>query len=702
MTPRARPGGRSPALTRVAAKMSVVLRLRRGQSGQTMPLVLGICLVLTLGSMVLVQNTFQQYPIVTKDVVQHEAYRAMLAGVDEYLYSVNTNANFASCYAKYYNSGGTLVGSAPNSFSSSSLCSGIAFNTWVSVPGTASVNGPPMWFYLGTPNVNTKTGNLTMSVIGSAGYPNTYNYQTAQLVLQPLNSFLLNVLWMDKNQLDPAVLGFPSGDTCPYYWTSGSLASYSNGTYQCTNVDFATADSLTGNLYTNDTIFVCGSPTFLNAQTADPNEDWLNYGSSCSGTTPVGDAVLSSGLTKNTAYTTLSVQALPAAMATGDTLVIGYGSTTQTVTVASPGAAKSATSVPVTSFTANATYASGTQLNDNATGTWVSGAPIQPIPTDDSVLDAGATSGGCLYEGPTTITLNGTTMNVTSPNTPTGKPSGAPNTSVSNDSLNAAANTTNVCMPSSPGGSVAVPTNGIVYVEDCVNSAVCTTASPMAGTSTIDTGEEGVSTQNQNSVGDAIVQGSITNPLTIGTSNNIIIDGNLCYTDDVSGGTCTTAPTPPSTNVLGLVADNYVELSHPVNYTISHGNESITGNASTCPSGLGNGTTLCDQSNPIIDAVILALNGSFLVNYWNQGATLGTLTLNGTIDQAWRGPVATASGTTLVTGYAKSYVYDPRLAYLSPPYYLNPGTSQWGYASFNNVSGGCKMPTGQTCPTGYP
>ena len=73
----------------------------------------------------------------------------------------------------------------------------------------------------------------------------------------------------------------------------------------------------------------------------------------------------------------------------------------------------------------------------------------------------------------------------------------------------------------------------------------------MADTSTIDTGEEGVSTQNQNSVGDAIVQGSVTIPMTISTENNIIIDGNLCYTDDVSGGTCTASPASPSTNVLG-------------------------------------------------------------------------------------------------------------------------------------------------------
>ena len=282
-----------------------------------------------------------------------------------------------------------------------------------------------------------------------------------------------------------------------------------------------------------------------------------------------------------------------------------------------------ATTLHVNSFQANAGYGSGTQVNDNATGTWVSGSSLQPIPTDNSVLNSIAQAGGCLYEGPTTITLTGTTMNVTSPNTPTGKPTGAPMGSVSNDALNAAANAGNVCMPASQGGSVSVPTDGVVYVEDCLNSATCTTTSPMAPTGSIDPGEEGVSAQNQNSVGDAIVQGSVTNPMTIGAANNIVIDGNLCYTDDVSGGTCTTSPTSPSTNVLGLVADNFVELSHPMAYTTSHGNETITGNAPTCSAGLGSGTTLCDLSNPIIDAVILALKRSFLVNYWDQGSVLG-------------------------------------------------------------------------------
>ena len=42
------------------------------------------------------------------------------------------------------------------------------------------------------------------------------------------------------------------------------------------------------------------------------------------------------------------------------------------------------------------------------------------------------------------------------------------------------------------------------------------------------------------------------------------------------------------------------------------------------------------------------------------------------------------------TGYAKNYQYDPRLIYLSPPYYLNPGTSQWGFASFTGLAGSAR------------
>ena len=149
--------------------------------------------------------------------------------------------------------------------------------------------------------------------------------------------------------------------------------------------------------------------------------------------------------------------------------------------------------------------------------------------------------------------------------------------------------------------------------------------------------------------------------------------------------------------MLGLVADNYVEINHPVN----NGN-----NVSTCSQTLGAGAVNCDLSNPYIDAVVLALNHSFIVNNYNTGNGLGTINLNGTIDQDWRGPVGTFSGGGgLATGYAKNYQYDQRLIYLSPPYYLNPGTSQWGFASFTVAAGSCKLASGSpntAACTGYP
>ena len=695
--------GRTPSQNRGAwAKVARHLRMRGhgGEGGQTMPLVLGIILVLTLGTVVLVQNTFQQFPIVTQDVVQHEAYRAMQSGLNEYQYAVNANADFAACSARFVNAAGTSVGTSSLT-SSATVCSALSFGTWISVPGSGAANGPPGWFLIDDPVINVSNGTLSVHIIGAAGFKNDLNYQTAVVTMQPLNGFLLNVLWLNYDQIDPAVVAQYGGGTCQtvptvngtyqYYWTPNPNALQPN----CESLDFITADTLTGNLYVNDTVFVCGSPTFLNVETADPTEDWYEDGGGCSGY-PTGDTTLTSALANGSAYTQLSVQSIGQAVAVGDTLTIGVGSTTQTVKV-SQAAALHATTVKVSSFVANAAYATGSPVNDNATGTWQSGVPIEPVPTDNSTLDNDASTNGCVYQGPTTITVNGSanTMTVNSPGTPSGKPTGAPGTSVSNDPLNAAANTTNVCVPASWPGTVAIPANGVVYVEGCQTTPVNYVTT--SGGTTYCNGQNytplsaaGETGSTGDTVGDAIVQGNVNSPMTIGSDNNIIIDGTICYTDNVVGGQCTATPTWPSTDVLGLVADNYVEINHPV---VSDGHGGYN-NASTCSATLGAGTPTCDLSSPYVDAVILALNHSFLVNNYTSGNPLGTLNMFGTIDENWRGPVGTFSGSSISTGYAKNYVYDPRLVYLSPPYYLNPGTSQWGFSAFTTDAGQCLPATG--------
>jgi hypothetical protein len=104
--------------------------------------------------------------------------------------------------------------------------------------------------------------------------------------------------------------------------------------------------------------------------------------------------------------------------------------------------------------------------------------------------------------------------------------------------------------------------------------------------------------------------------------------------------------------MLGLLANQFVQVYPPVN---------------------SSGTNLPDARNPTayfqnprIDAAILALGHSFIVQNYNRGATLGTITVNGGIAQKWRGPVGTFGGSP--TGYVKNYVYDTRLQYSSPPH----------------------------------
>lgn len=75
---------------------------------------------------------------------------------------------------------------------------------------------------------------------------------------------------------------------------------------------------------------------------------------------------LETALVDGTAYTSLSVAALTGAIASGDTITIGTGSSTQVVT-ASAAAVTGATAIDVNSFTANAAYAIGTDVGNAET-----------------------------------------------------------------------------------------------------------------------------------------------------------------------------------------------------------------------------------------------------------------------------------------------------------------------------------------------
>jgi hypothetical protein len=184
----------------------------------------------------------------------------------------------------------------------------------------------------------------------------------------------------------------------------------------------------------------------------------------------------------------------------------------------------------------------------------------------------------------------------------------------------------------SPVGSapqvMALPANGVIYAK---NGSCGITGYTVAQNYT-----------NPSGCADIFVSGSSSVPLTIAAENDIIVTGDLRSTDNAQ---------------LGLIANQFVRVYHPV----------TDRSGSTCTNAAGTPTDVH------IDAAILALNHSFIVDNYGCGASLGTLSVFGAIGQRFRGPV----GTTANTGYIKNYNYDDRFRYTSPPFFLDPIASAW-------------------------
>lgn len=181
--------------------------------------------------------------------------------------------------------------------------------------------------------------------------------------------------------------------------------------------------------------------------------------------------------------------------------------------------------------------------------------------------------------------------------------------------------------------SGAIPSNGVIYVR---NGACSSVYSPFNTTYETTSG-----------CGNAYVRGTYTGQLTIAAENDIIIDGSLCRTS------CGTAS---GEALLGLIANNFVRVYHP------------------CTNGTNGSGSL---SNPTIDAAILAIKHSFIVDNYRCGNPLGTLNVEGAIAQKFRGPVGLGSSGGSSAGYTKNYVYDDRLRYLEPPSFIEPTGASW-------------------------
>ncbi len=243
------------------------------------------------------------------------------------------------------------------------------------------------------------------------------------------------------------------------------------------------------------------------------------------------------------------------------------------------------------------------------------------------LADASLGGTGCLYTGPTTIEfLSSGKLKVKSPYTKV---------------------TNSGCIGGSPSTASVVngPANGVIYVQDVPAStsdpnyrAACGSAEPVSEYTT------GTGDTYDCMRGDVFVKGTVKGKYTVASAHDVIVVGNTVYDGGLS-----------STNVLGLVGQNNVEVYHP-------------------------STESTKLVNVRIDAAIASVANSFTVQNYNTGSTnLGNLTVNGVIVQKFRGPVGTSGGT----GYDKDYNYDTRLTALPPPSFLELQNDAWSSTSFS-------------------
>ncbi|MDO9356950.1 MAG: hypothetical protein Q7T55_24855 [Solirubrobacteraceae bacterium] len=201
---------------------------------------------------------------------------------------------------------------------------------------------------------------------------------------------------------------------------------------------------------------------------------------------------------------------------------------------------------------------------------------------------------------------------------------------------------------------VAYPTEGVLFVDNRIDKA----QGPLCdGGYRVDAPYEA-----RTGCGIAKVSGEYNSSLTIGAADDVIIMNH-------------TKRAASSPALLGLIAQNFIRVYHPVT------------NQATCnssPSSAVNGPGSVTDMR--IDAALLTLAHSFIVDNYRCGASLEDLNVFGAISQKFRGPVGTGSRGSSTTGYLKKYEYDDRLAVRSPPKFLDPVQSAWRIKTFQEQS----------------
>ncbi|MEJ3404470.1 hypothetical protein WDJ51_06980 [Rathayibacter sp. YIM 133350] len=308
---------------------------------------------------------------------------------------------------------------------------------------------------------------------------------------------------------------------------------------------------------------------------------------------------------------------------------------------------------------------------------------------------------GCMYTGPTTITLTGDgKMNVVSPWTKFTQPSyTAGINSAKPDSCGKISD-----LQSTAGATINVPDQNLIWVQNVPTSSTdpnytsssstpsnfsCTGSGATSGwtftssTTTIQypATNEVIPPTSSSTVpayacrnGDVFVKGTLKGALTIAAQNFVYVTGDIVYKDQ-------------AVDVLGLVGQNAVWVWNPMK------------SSTNCTTNSGSRATSCapllTDTSRTIQAAILSVAHTFQVQNYEAAPQRGYLRVLGAISQKYRGTVS--KGSTVVggvagvsDGYVKDYHYDTRLRTTAPPKFLTPTSTTYGVTRYTDVAAAFK------------
>jgi len=296
-------------------------------------------------------------------------------------------------------------------------------------------------------------------------------------------------------------------------------------------------------------------------------------------------------------------------------------------------------------------------------------------------LSADVPRPGCIYTGPTSITMNSNgTMTIVSPWTLFTNVA-----AIKANSTNPAQCGSIADLHSAAGATVAALDKNLIYVQNVpkdtadanysltspTSAFTCTGSGATQGWSigTIRYPMTGESTPATSSAlypaygcenGDLFVKGVFNGEMTLAAENYVYVTGDLTYDD-------------PASSILGIVGQSAVWIWNPMKFTYSNGN--ISGSTALLPATGGR----------TVHAAILSVAHTFMVQNYQYGGKRGDLTVLGAIAQKFRGTVATTNSGAIVNGYSKKYIYDDRLRVTAPPKFLSPVSTTYGVSQYATV-----------------